>query len=130
MAKAGRYGSGAHGGQIAEAFGNIASDQYNKERLLQLQTLPALQGLQQNFTGLNQQVDDDRYAQLQRYFSFAQPAGGLGGSQTTPYFQNSTAGALGGAMAGAQLTPWFNKAIEGISSPSSPDYSSMPYVPT
>ena len=114
MAKAGRYGSGAHAGQIGEAFANVAADQYNKERLLQLQTVPTLMNIDQRFQGLNQQMDDDRYSALQKYFSFAQPAGGLGGSQSTPYYQNRAAGALGGAMAGSQLWDMTKGAFGGI----------------
>ncbi len=114
MAKAGRYGSGAHAGQIAESFANVAADQYNKERLLQLQTVPTLMGLSDQFLGLNREVDSNKYNELAKYFGFAQPAGGLGGTQTNPYYSNRAAGALGGAMMGAQMSPWIQKTFGGL----------------
>lgn len=124
---AGRYGSGAMGGQIATNLGNVFANLYQGERANQQSVFgqaPNLQAMQytdpsqlfnagqiqqtQAQNQLSDVVNRYNYNQQLPYINLQNFASTIYGSpsfpsQTQPYFRNQTAGLLGGALAGGQL---------------------------
>lgn len=127
----GRYGSGAHAGQVASAYGNLANQvyggNYQNERNNQLRAaLLAPAAANQDYTDLGmlgqvgaqqqQQSQDVINADVNKYnYNTQAPLnslanymnmikGSYGGSQTTtqPYYKNDV-GLAGGALAGGAL---------------------------
>ena len=132
FSKAGRLGSAANQGVLAEELGKVASqvygDQYNKEREnMMMATQLAPQLAQADYTdiqalgGIGQQKEAMEMAKIQDamarfdfeqqkpYYKLREYLGSIGANvptttaQTRPVFRNTGAGLLGGAMQGAQL---------------------------
>lgn len=98
FSKAGRYGSGAHQGVLAENLGNLATDiyagNYNQERTRQQQA-----GLMAPETGAS--ILNQRFLPAQNVLS---GVGRIkGGTTSTPYFENQMASILSGALGAKKL---------------------------
>lgn len=57
----------------------------------------------QNALGVANYPTQYQWDQLSNYSKIVNPMAGMGGSQSTPYYTNPTAGAIGGALTGAQI---------------------------
>lgn len=126
---AGRYGSGAMGGQIATNLGNVFANLYQGERANQQNAFgmaPNLQSMQyanpsqlfqagqaqqtQAQNELSDVANRYNYAQQLPYSNLQNFASTIFGAPqyssttlTQPYYRNQGAGILGGALAGSQL---------------------------
>jgi hypothetical protein len=107
---AGRYGSGAHQGYLAEAGNALRYQNYNDERGRMMQgaaLAPQAAALryQPYEQGINlaQELEDIPANRLARYVDILNAASNGGGSVTSPIYRNRAAGAAGGAMAGASV---------------------------
>ncbi len=121
---ANRYGSGLHQAAIAQAGNdaatNLYSNMYNQERGFQQQALGMVPqyygqaldaGLMQQ--SIDQQQIDAPLRPIQQYANLIFPQAGFGSVQSTPLYQNKTAGALGGLAAGASIYNAFNQPNAG-----------------
>lgn len=115
FARSGRTGSGLAQTAMTGALGDAFASQYGQERANQMQAAamsPALANQDYFDIGMLQDVGAQRQAfpwqQLQNYSSIVNPQAAMGGTQTSPLYQNRAAGALGGGLAayGAGLGPW------------------------
>jgi hypothetical protein len=114
---AGRYGSGAHAGYLAEAGNALRYQNYNDERGRMMQgasIAPQAAALryQPYEQGINlaQELEDIPANRLARYIDILNAASNGGGSVTTPIYRNRAAGVAGGAMSGAAL----GSAVPGL----------------
>jgi hypothetical protein len=110
FSSAGRYGSGAHQGYLAEAGNALRYQNYNDERGRMMQAAaiaPQSSALryQPYEQGINlaQELEDIPANRLARYVDILNAASNGGGSVTSPIYRNRAAGAAGGAMAGASV---------------------------
>ena len=98
FSKAGRYGSGAHQGVLAENLGNLATNiyagNYNQERARQQQA-----GLMAPSTGAD--ILNQRFLPASTLLSGVGKI--RGGTSSSPYFENKMASILGGALGAKQL---------------------------
>lgn len=110
FSQAGRYGSGAHAGYLAEAGNALRYQNYNDERARMMQAAAlAPQGSALRFQpyelGINlaQELEDVPVNRAARYVDLLNAVSSGGGSVTSPIYRNRTAGAAGGAMAGLAM---------------------------
>jgi hypothetical protein len=118
---AGRYGSGAHSGYLADAGNKLRYEDYGAERgrmmqaaamaptAAQLRYLPAQQRIDAAMMG-----EELPWQRLSRYADMVNAASGSFSQQTSPIYRNKTAGALGGAASGAALGSMFGPMGMGI----------------
>jgi hypothetical protein len=116
---AGRYGSGAHQGYLADSANALRYQNYGDERANMMQGLamaPQTSALryQPYELGINlaQELEDIPANRLARYVDILNAASGGGGSVTAPIYRNRTAGALSGALSGG-----VGAAMAGASNP-------------
>jgi len=99
---AGRYGSGAHTGELGYQLGTLANNfygtQYNNERARQAAAGAAAPGYATDAT-------NSAFAPLNAYGNIVGQR--FGSTQTTPYYTNPVGGALSGALAGYGLSKAF-----------------------
>jgi hypothetical protein len=119
---AGRYGSGAHQGYLADSANALRYQNYADERSNMMQGLamaPQTSALryQPYELGVNlaQELEDIPANRLARYVDIINAASGGGGSVTTPIYRNRAAGVAGGALAGYGVAgPWGALAGAGV----------------
>jgi len=104
---AGRSGSGLAQTAMTSALTDAFASQYGQERDRQMQATamaPSLDLADINMlSSVGQQRQDFPWNNLQRYSSILYPQSSMGGTQTTPLYQNQGAGALGGALTAYSL---------------------------
>lgn len=104
------YGSSAHQEWLTKGLMNQALPMYNQNYQAERQRQMGAQALaptlaNQDYTDIAQMRDaaNAPWDQIMRNQQIAQGAGGLGGTQTQPYFTNPTASMMGGALGGIGL---------------------------
>jgi hypothetical protein len=122
------YGNSAHQEWLTKGLMGAAapmySDNYQAERQRQVgaQALaPTLANQDYADIGQLQAAGNMPWDQIQRYQSIAQGAGGMGGSQTQPYFTNPMANAMGFGIGGLGLYNAMNQG--GLLGGSNPTYT-------
>jgi len=100
------FRSSANQGWLAKQTTEAAAPIYQMERQNQMTGLAMAPGLQMaNIAQLGQagaMEEAQRWSPLERYMNLI--SGNVGGSTTSPYFNNPWASALGGGLAGLQLS--------------------------
>lgn len=111
------YGSSAHQEWLSKGLMNQALPMYNQNYQQERQRQMGAQALaptlaNQDYTDITQlqNAGNARWDQLNRAQSIYQGAGGMGGTQTQPYFQNQAAGMMGGALGGLALYNGINQS--------------------
>ncbi len=117
---AGRVGGGLHKQALAEAMAPVYANDYGLERGRQMQALGmAPMGYSLGFAPAERELQAElsRFAPAQTLASLAGGMGGMGGQQSSPLYQNRTAGALGGAMSGLGMGQALGFPLLGAAGP-------------
>jgi hypothetical protein len=110
------YGSSAHQEWLTKGLMNQALPMYNQNYQQERQRQMGAQALaptlaNQDYTDINQlqNAGNASWDQLMKAQQIYQGTGGMGGTQSQPYFQNQAAGIMGGALGGMSLYNGLNQ---------------------